>query len=174
VYQKDRGLRDALRAYKNEMSARFGVLCFSRRWHNPVLWSHYADRHQGICLGFDLDSRGEKPVNYLPQRPPLKIPPSQEDAEQLLYSKFIDWRYEEEWRRWIQIDERDPETGLYFYNFDSRVRLREVIAGPLCDVTETRITDALTGNEGEISVTKARLAFQSFRVIRNRQGFARK
>lgn len=30
VYQKDRSLRDALRAYKNEMNARFGMLCFSK------------------------------------------------------------------------------------------------------------------------------------------------
>jgi len=30
VYQKDRKLRDALRAYKDQMAARFGVLCFSK------------------------------------------------------------------------------------------------------------------------------------------------
>lgn len=171
VYQKDRSLRVALRAYRNEMNAGFGMLCFSKHWHNPVLWSHYADRHRGICLGFDLDSRCVKPVNYLSQRPRLKIPPSREDADQLLYSKFVDWRYEEEWRSWIQIDERDPATGLYFYNFDSHVRLREVIAGPLCGVTETGIRNALTGYEEEISLTKARLAFRTFRVVKNQKGF---
>ena len=25
-----------------------GVLCFSRTWSNPVLWSHYDERHKGI------------------------------------------------------------------------------------------------------------------------------
>ena len=132
VYQKDRRLRDALRAYKDQMATRFGVLCFSRHWHNPVLWSHYADRHRGVCLGFDIDSRSAKPVAYQSERPRLRIPPSTLDANQLLYTKFLDWQYEEEWRSWIQIDERDPATGLYFYNFDSCVRLREVIVGPLC------------------------------------------
>jgi hypothetical protein len=24
-------------------------------WHNPLLWSHYADRHRGMALGFDTD-----------------------------------------------------------------------------------------------------------------------
>jgi hypothetical protein len=90
VYQKDRGLRDALRAYKEEMNTRFGMLCFSKHWHNPVLWSHYADRHRGICLGFDIDSRRVKPVAYISQRPHLKIPPSRQDAEKLLFSKFVD------------------------------------------------------------------------------------
>lgn len=171
VYQKDRSLRDALRAYKNEMNSRFGMLCFSKHWHNPVLWSHYADKHRGICLGFDINRQGAKPVAYISQRPRLKIPPSQEDAVQLLYSKFVAWKYEEEWRGWIQIDERDPASGFYFYNFDSHVRLREIIVGPLCDVPEAAINAALTDYDFRISPIKARLAFRSFRVVENRKGF---
>jgi len=171
VYQKDRSLRDALRAYKNEMNARFGMLCFSKHWHNPVLWSHYADKHRGICLGFDIDSRGAKPVTYISQRPRLKMPPSREDADQLLYSKFVDWRYEEEWRSWIQIDERDPAIGFYFYTFDSHVQLREVIAGPLCDVPVARFNEVLRDYAPKILPIKARLAFKNFRVVKNRQGF---
>ena len=26
-----------------------GMLCFSKGWHNPVQWSHYTDKHKGIC-----------------------------------------------------------------------------------------------------------------------------
>ncbi len=39
---------------KVEMSASVGVLCFSKHWRNPVLWSHYADKHKGICFCFDI------------------------------------------------------------------------------------------------------------------------
>ena len=45
VSQKDKRLRIGLQRYKEEMSKRYGMLCFSRHWHNPVLWSHYADKH---------------------------------------------------------------------------------------------------------------------------------
>src|SRR5262245_21901599 len=31
-----------------------GALCFSRNWRNPMLWSHYADEHKGICMGLDI------------------------------------------------------------------------------------------------------------------------
>ena len=86
---------------------------------------------------------------------------------ELLFTKYRDWQYEEEWRSWIQIDERDPATGLYFYNFDSCVRLREVVAGPLCDVPEAKFKDVLRGYGDKISVIKARLAFKTFRVVRN-------
>lgn len=51
---RDLELRQAFRATKAKMAERAGLLCFSRHWRNPVQWSHYAERHQGLCLGFDI------------------------------------------------------------------------------------------------------------------------
>jgi hypothetical protein len=172
VYQKNWRLRWALRAYKEEMNTRFGLLCYSRHWHNPLLWSLYANKHRGMCLGFDLPQEGVRPITYLIKRPLLKIPPTQEDTDRLLFSKFADWKYEEEFRNWFHIDERDAATGFYFYPFDKFVRLREVIAGPLCDVPAARIREALKGYKDKIRIIKARLAFRSFRVVKNRKGFS--
>jgi hypothetical protein len=31
-----------------------GLCCFSRSIDNYLLWSHYADSHKGVCLGFDF------------------------------------------------------------------------------------------------------------------------
>jgi len=84
-----------------------------------------------MCLGFDVQQRGVKPIEYLRQRPILKIPPTVEDVNRLLFSKFIGWKCEEEWRSWIRIDEREAPTGFYFYSIDGFVRLREVLRG-LC------------------------------------------
>lgn len=36
------------------MSEKYGLLCFCETWQSPLLWNHYADRHKGICLGFDV------------------------------------------------------------------------------------------------------------------------
>jgi hypothetical protein len=171
VYQKDKQLRITLRGFKKEMSAHYGMLCFSRHWHNPVLWSHYADKHRGICLGFEIDEQALQAISYLAERPTLRIPPNLEDAKQLLFSKYRGWKYEEEWRGWIRIDERDAATGFYFYPFDGIVQLSEVIAGPLCNIPRTRIDEALKDYTDKISVIKARLAFKTFRVVKNRKGF---
>lgn len=46
----NRALRRAFAAWKAKALREYGVLCFSRKWSNPVLWSHYADKHKGICL----------------------------------------------------------------------------------------------------------------------------
>ena len=53
--------RQIFSGWKETIEKKWGVLCFSRSWHNPVLWSHYSDKHRGICLGFDVaDSFLEK------------------------------------------------------------------------------------------------------------------
>jgi hypothetical protein len=49
-----KSLRRAFKVMKDQLSVRYGLLCFSHNWHNPVQWSHYADKHRGLCLGFDI------------------------------------------------------------------------------------------------------------------------
>jgi hypothetical protein len=170
VSQEDRDLRPALRQYKKEMSERFGLICFCKHWHNPLLWSHYADKHRGIYLGFDVDDRSLKPVDYVEDRPALKMPPTKESVDELLFTKYRDWKYEEELRNWFKFDKR--EDGHYFYPFDGFVQLKEVIAGPLCTESNGRISQALKDYPGEVLVIKARLAFKTFRVVENLEGFA--
>jgi hypothetical protein len=53
--QRDKHWRRIFRQAKTRIHNQDGVLCFSRSWRNPVLWSHYGDKHRGICLGFPLD-----------------------------------------------------------------------------------------------------------------------
>jgi len=169
VSQEDHRLRRALREYKKEMTKRFGMICFCKHWHNPLLWSHYADKHRGICLGFDVDDRGLRPVDYLEERSDLTMPPTKESADELLFSKYHDWQYEEELRNWFKLDER--EDGHYFYPFDDFVQLREVIIGPLCATQKEDIENALKTYQDTVTITKARLAFRTFRVVENLQGF---
>jgi hypothetical protein len=173
IDQKDQQLRDVLRGFKREAGQRFGIVSFTRRWHNPLLWSHYADKHRGICLGFDVDERGLKPVTYVRRRPTLVIPPTLESVKELLFTKYRDWKYEEEWRNWFRLDAR--EDGHYFYYFEPEkfIQLREIIAGPLCQVTKTEIEINLHDYSDHVDIVKARLAFKTFRVVKNRKGFQR-
>jgi DUF2971 family protein len=170
VAQPDRRLRQALRGFKKQLNESYGMLCFSRRWRNPLLWSHYAEKHRGMCLGFDVDRRrrGLKAVAYVKERIDLHIPPTRESIEQLLFTKYRDWKYEEEWRCWSRLEERNPSG--YFYPFDEKVQLREVIAGPLCVISRGLINGALKGYK-DIRVIKARLAFKTFRVVTNKRAF---
>ncbi|MCK4677768.1 MAG: DUF2971 domain-containing protein [Bacteroidales bacterium] len=37
-----------------------GVTCFSRESNDFLMWSHYADKHKGFCIGFDTHYFNEK------------------------------------------------------------------------------------------------------------------
>lgn len=50
----DRKMRQRFLKIKRNIARQHGVVCFSKNWSNPVIWSHYADKHRGICLGFDV------------------------------------------------------------------------------------------------------------------------
>jgi Protein of unknown function (DUF2971) len=168
VSQEEPELRAVLSNFKTEMGKRCGMLCFSKHWNNPLLWSHYADKHRGMCLGFEIDENTLKPVTYVSDRPELLMPPTEESINQLLFTKFEDWQYEEELRNWFHLNEREGDH--FFYPFDEHIQLREVIAGPLCPLTKIQIDNALRGITN-VAVIKGRLAFKSFRVVRRGWGF---
>jgi DUF2971 family protein len=62
--------REGFAALQQEFAPDYGVVCFSRDWHNPVLWSHYGEKHKGICLGFDVSDEHVMSVNYIQERSP--------------------------------------------------------------------------------------------------------
>ena len=61
---KTKNHRSSLRGFKEDMDRCYGALCFSRSWTHPMLWSHYADKHRGICLGFDVPRNVALPIAY--------------------------------------------------------------------------------------------------------------
>lgn len=167
--------RAALRATREEQTKKTGLLCFSRSWQNPVQWSHYADRHRGFCLGFDVPDALIKEVTY--RKTPLQFDRkrfrtdgdfAQEFAELLVSTKFEDWRYEEEMRLFIKLDPRTENKGKYFYDFSDELKLSEVIAGAGSTVTRQRISTALGNLVGQVTARKARLAFRSYGIVEQR------
>jgi hypothetical protein len=168
--QPDKQIRAGLRGWKKTMSRRYGVLCFCCRWHNPLLWGHYADKHRGMVLGFDVRDELLRKIDYVKHRPRFnKV--NDATAGKLLFTKFADWRYEEEWRICTRLEERDPETGLFFADFSNDLVLREVVVGALCETSKSAIKDALGNYAHLVKLTKSRLAFKTFRVVKDLRGF---
>lgn len=134
----NRDERKALAEVKAGLARFSGMLCFSDKWSNPVQWSHYADRHRGLCLGFDVPEGLLTPVRYRSKRlkpDPQAIkemqaegPAAHEMMLNLVATKFSHWRYEHERRMFAQLEEKDVR-GLYFCDFSENLALREVIVG---------------------------------------------
>lgn len=51
-----------LKALQSHFNKNKGLLCFSDNWKSPVMWAHYAAKHHGICLGFDVPDSGPDPL----------------------------------------------------------------------------------------------------------------
>lgn len=60
----DKDHRKAFRTTKDKINADKGLICLSESWSNPLLWGHYAEKHTGIALGFEIPEKLLNPVIY--------------------------------------------------------------------------------------------------------------
>lgn len=95
------------------------VFCVSKSYKNILMWSHYADSHKGVCVGFDFSkkpliiNKNEYVFEEVKYDDRNKIDDIDLRMSSLLY-KFKDWKYENEFRLIL-----DNST-----NFDKNYNLR--------------------------------------------------
>lgn len=88
--------------YKEQIKD-LGVVCYSLDPYNLLLWAHYADNHNGMCLVFDVDEKINKlyKVNYQEKYPDVDLAEESKDYEEVIKivtTKFLEWEYEQEYR----------------------------------------------------------------------------
>jgi hypothetical protein len=158
--------------FKRDYEKKIGLLCFSSDWKSPLLWSHYAEGHKGICLGFDLRRTRVEEVVYTDKRLHEQVPDEAEPGdvpldlrERLTKTKSSLWKYEEELRVFVDLEkEAKNEQGLYFKSFDDDMRLAEAILGHRC-VSGIKKVKRLVHKTSPDAVTfRARLAYGAFEV----------
>lgn len=81
-----------------------GITCFSKRDDILLMWSHYSDKHKGVCLTFDFER--DKDFLTLPYK--VSYPESHpkvnpfinrgNETQFLLATKSKEWEYEKEVR----------------------------------------------------------------------------
>lgn len=137
--------------YNKLYTAKLGITCFSKDNANILMWSHYANNHSGVCLGFDIDESDEHLVNFFDEtknqklfpngkacrlfpmkyvssdeRPSIDMTNEQKSWEEILTFKSDLWKYEQEVR--IMVHSYDqiifPRTLRYQTNC-----LKEIICG---------------------------------------------
>ena len=136
-----RAIQDWLE-YSNAVA---GIVCFSAKCKEPLLWAHYADRHTGIVLEFDYDeaSKSLEKMTYRKNRVVLNIPNyelphfTQEQfvplAKKMVTQKSLGWKYEKEYRLHVNLNDCDVHLGSFFLGIPDDT-LRRVIRGYRCDV----------------------------------------
>lgn len=106
----------------NDTRRRLRVFCACEEADLILMWSHYADQHRGVVLGFDAATLEHgfrvplEPVDYQNDLPALfdaekwieslvfglgearDWGPERELGRKLMLTKSIHWKYEKEWR----------------------------------------------------------------------------
>jgi len=169
--------RSAFRKTKNDINKNKGLICFTKSWHNPLMWGHYAKKHTGICLGFDVPDRLLAKVIYAKRLLKMETDlnsgepkPSEKFMNKLLRTKFFDWKYEDEMRLFVRLDYDTVESGKYFYSFSDDLALREIILGPHCELPFEGAHNIVKDFNPPVTVFKSRIAYTRFEVLRSRVG----
>jgi hypothetical protein len=158
--------------WRKTQALKLGLVCFSRTWKNPVLWSHYADRHKGMCLGFEVPDKAVNEVIYTKNRLNIDLFKLSSQGKltvahmsKMFRTKYIDWKYEREARVFANLEKIDESSGLYFHDFDHEMKLTEIFIGPLCQESESDVRAHLQPEELSVKILKTRIAYKTFDVV---------
>lgn len=112
-----------------------GVLSLSSKCENILMWSHYTYNHRGLCFGFEFSDEevfaAPKKVRYQTHYDDIWgwLHTDEEIVNRILYSKAIDWQYEDEYRI------VKNTTGVEIFKPES---LKEIIFGCLMNSEEQK------------------------------------
>jgi|GEM_PF-660336 len=182
VYFSDVDTKIKLETFKNRVNGQYGVICFSEQYHDPVLWSHYADGHRGVALVFEISDDYAIPIDYQPERFKLDVDAAiqrggfdESYLNQLISTRFSSWGYEKEIRmtcrlsdHFCQIDSKGRKVYFESLSLESfgldPLKLIGLIRGIRCDLTPMDIAGELLAAD-TLSVQDTQLDLSSFRVI---------
>jgi hypothetical protein len=166
------GIEGLSEGHKASVARKWGVLCFSEKKTDLLQWAHYADRHKGICLGFDVSGGKGKfgRVHYKAYR--IAFPEEQNMdvafSWKLLSTKSKDWKYEKEWRVFLELQDSVTEEGtgreLYFADFGPELVLKDVILGASCKISVEEVRQAMNGYADEVCISRVHLSCRKFEL----------
>jgi hypothetical protein len=155
------------------------ICCFSTDECNYLLWSHYANKHTGVCVEFDFKKVHLKDdlycytnicnqnivfgkMKYLIEpkeydKPPEEINLSGDEYLKIFHQKYEIWKYEREVRAIIMSKESRK------VNFP-RSYLKKIVLGYKC-TDEMEIRKILKDKKHDIPIKRAVISFSTSKVL---------
>lgn len=140
----------------HDMRRRMRVFCLSETDCSILMWSHYADQHRGVVLGFDTEAmerfwrRPLESINYTDELPQLIDPKAWSRSiifgltepdlkvheREWALTKHSDWGYEKEWR-FVWIAQKGTDGDYENFEFP-RSSLVELVLGCKTDAVQSQ------------------------------------
>ena len=162
--------RKKLIEFKQLNMANYGLHCFSKKFTNPLLWSHYGDRHRGMALEFEIQDEDCFEIHYEPNRLLIDLQHhakmggfNETDLTKFLATKFKHWEYEDEVRTFCKLDAATKSEAIYFDPFSESLKLVRVFIGAANTITDDEISTSLPTGQ-QLTVVNTMLSFQSYAI----------
>jgi hypothetical protein len=109
-------IREFSQAMGEAINAQYRVYCLSTKSDCELMWAHYAQKHQGVCLEFSVANElfcSAFPVHYAVDYPRFFMTDHAGPDEHIapLLSKSSAWAYEDEFRL-ISDEKGDPRDTI--------------------------------------------------------------
>jgi hypothetical protein len=159
------------------------VLCVSEQHDNVVMWSHYADQHQGVVLQLEcvdeidntlLAARKVKYSRELPCFPSLDSYVRHLTGEEPLdmaklsleiaFTKHEDWSYEKEWRVHMPLLNEPPGDGLSIYTEDPRIFGAVYLGCRISDGDAEKVINAVRKHISSAKIYRGSKSARSFEL----------
>lgn len=134
-----RGREKAARVAWKQQKSNFGISCFSKKYDDILMWSHYADKHKGVCLEFEINANRLLEdefflfaVEYTNEFSLLShfdkdLNKSANHFQQYISTKALPWQYEEEIRI-VHFDYFKKDRSQ-FLSFEKYAKITSVMFG---------------------------------------------
>jgi hypothetical protein len=168
--------RTVINENKRKMDEKFRILCCSASWNSPLLWGHYGDKHKGVALELEVPDDEAKAIRYRKNRENVDLEKLflKKDNEskrrffELCTTKYIEWKYEDEYRVHLMDDDFYHDNGHDFFELEGQITIKGIVIGAMNKtLTKSLIQQALPLGH-EISVTTSRVAFKSFNIVQKK------
>lgn len=163
-------LREHILEMQQAVADRYRVYCMCPDPTNVLMWAHYANKHQGICLEFNVQNDaicGALEVQYYSEFP-MTRQYSDDLAENLLplLAKSDVWKYEKEYRLITQeADIATPHDTLQSTNGHLKLpdgALRSIIVG--CQSRYDAVRKLVYKHKPDIQILRARRVQNRYRL----------
>ncbi|MCG2689350.1 DUF2971 domain-containing protein [Candidatus Parcubacteria bacterium] len=159
---------------RREVSKNYGLLCFSRTWNEPLLWGHYADKHKGIAIGFEVLEDEVFEVKYSPEpkRTKFELTENQKENEKLFLdlakTKYEKWSYEEEHRILVKIKDCKPVCiggrKYSFLKFRGRLQVKEIVLGCKFDYKQEQSRMSILAEKLNAKIVLTREGWEDYKI----------
>lgn len=167
--EKRRLYRDVHKA----VSKKYGLLCFSGIWEEPLLWGHYADKHKGVAIGFEILKGDVLRVKYgsQPKRVKFELTNDSQKNEELFLSlakkKYKNWEYENEYRMLVELKDCITVEGHRFFKFKNTLKVNEIVLGCKFDSQKEIGNIIKLVKQYNAEIIQTRLGWEDYKIHRD-------